>query len=60
MFGWLSRCWGGIGINTQFERARIRSVITDWKVPEDQDICGKSLYYFSSNQLIQRGKSINR
>lgn len=39
MFSWFSRCWGGMGVSTQFERARIRSVITDWKVPDETDIC---------------------
>lgn len=44
MFGWFSRCWGGFGVNSQFERARVRSVITDWRVPEDADLCGKNLF----------------
>lgn len=39
MWGWISRCWGGIGVKSQFERARIRSVIVDWQVPDDADIC---------------------
>ena len=43
MFGWVSRCWGGLGVNSQFERARIRSIITDWKVPDDQDLYGKTI-----------------
>lgn len=44
MFGWFSRCWGGFGVNSQFERARVRSVITDWRVPEDADLCGNILF----------------
>lgn len=44
MFGWFSRCWGGFGVNSQFERARVRSVITDWRVPEDADLCGKKIF----------------
>ena len=44
MFGWVSRCWGGLGVKSIFERARIRSIITDWKVPDDQDIYGNIIY----------------
>lgn len=40
MWSWLSRCWGGIGVSNNFEKARIRSIITDWKVPDDDDLAG--------------------
>jgi hypothetical protein len=43
MLSWISRCWGGMGVKSQFERARIRSVIADWQVPDDSDVCGKIL-----------------
>ena len=51
MWGWISRCWGGIGVTSQFERARIRSVIADWQVPDDTDICGTHLPTKSSSIL---------
>ena len=33
MIGWLSRCWGGLGIATNFEKTRINCVFADWNVP---------------------------
>ena len=57
MFGWMSRCWGGFGVNSQYERARVRSIITDWKVPDDNDLCSNLLkYIFSPYQFLQRIK----
>lgn len=35
---WISRCWGGMGINTQFQKARINCCIADWTVPFEDDI----------------------
>ncbi len=49
MLGWMSRCWGGFGVNSQFERARVRSIVTDWKVPEDGDLCSKPMLRQSSS-----------
>lgn len=34
MIGWLNKCWGGMGISTAFERARIASTYADWYVPD--------------------------
>ncbi len=42
MIGWVSRCWGGMGVNSKFENARIRSTITDWNVPSEEDVCSKN------------------
>lgn len=53
MFGWVSRCWGGFGVNSQFERARVRSTITDWKVPDDNDLCSNFWRHsFSLNKFL--------
>lgn len=34
MIGWFSKCWGGMGVTTSFERARIISTFADWTLPD--------------------------
>jgi|688.fasta_scaffold103381_2 hypothetical protein len=34
MFDWLSQCFGGMGITTLFERARLVCTYADWTVPD--------------------------
>jgi hypothetical protein len=43
ILNWVSRCWGGMGVNTRFEKARINSSIPDWTVPFEEDIFSTSI-----------------
>lgn len=38
MFGWLTKCWGGMGVTTEFERARLLTTFADWTLPDPQAI----------------------
>lgn len=41
-FNWISRCWGGMGVNTKFEKARVNCSIPDWTAPYQNDILGNN------------------
>ena len=56
MFGWISRCWGGINNQSSFDKARARAVRPDWQLPEDQDISSKASAIFSTDKFIQRNE----
>lgn len=34
MFGWINKCWGGMGVTTNFQRARLISTYGDWSMPD--------------------------
>ena len=36
MLGWLSRCWGGMGVTSAFEKHRILATYADWSVPDPE------------------------
>lgn len=38
MFGWINKCWGGMGVATEFERARLTTTFADWTLPDPQAI----------------------
>lgn len=41
MLGWLSKCWGGMGVTNAFERARIICTYADWTLPDQESIKSK-------------------
>jgi hypothetical protein len=55
-FNWISRCWGGMGVNTKFEKARVNCSIPDWTAPYQNDIQGK---YQIISVIIQSFKGEN-
>lgn len=38
MFGWLSRCWGGMGVTSGFEKARLECTYADWASPNPRSL----------------------
>ena len=52
MFSWLNRCWGGMGVTTVFERARLQSTYADWAAPDPQSL--NSMTYILSQSSSNR------
>lgn len=44
MLGWLNKCWGGMGVSTIYERARLNCTYADWSLPDNHSF--HSIVYF--------------
>lgn len=54
MIGWFSKCWGGMGVATEFERARKITTYADWTLPDVEALNSNQSKIHSCTFHIQR------